>query len=74
MPTLSAILDRHVSDSSSDTGLHPVCWMFRASDGSLQFGLSYHFTVAGTGTAIMNEDRELISLELSDLRENHPIG
>jgi len=49
----------------SQMGLHPVCWMFRASDGLLHLAFSHDFTVAGTGTAVVNEGGELIQVKLS---------
>ena len=60
----------------SGVGLHAVCWMVRALDGSLSFGFSHDFTVAGLGTGKVNEDSELVPVALSaisDVPHDHRI-
>jgi hypothetical protein len=43
----------------SPLGLHPLCWLFRAIDGSLSFGFPKNFYAGYTGTGFFNKAGKL---------------
>src|SRR5262245_12998906 len=43
----------------SPLGLHPLCWFFRAADGSLSFGFPKNFYAGCKGTGFIDGNGEL---------------